>query len=203
MAKPILLLVDNDAKDLEALASALTARYSANYDIWTASTAALALMKVAEAGASLDLVIASREVLAGDQLDLFDRALDYQPGVKRVLSARYIDRSAFELISRAMRVRHIDYFLYKPWEPPEIRLFPVIDDLLRLSRAARRATSFEVVRIVGKPGDVKSHTLRDRLARASLPYGYYHSDSYEGKKILAEAGVDATSFRWWSFITVP
>jgi len=75
MAKPILLLVDNDARDLVALTSALTVRYSANYVIWTASTAAEALMKVVKAGASLDLIIASHDVLADDQQDLFDRAL--------------------------------------------------------------------------------------------------------------------------------
>lgn len=192
MMKPVLLLIDGDAKDLAALADALTSRYGANHDIRTAATATEAITIIDEAGASLDLLIVSRDLESGDPQDLFDRAAELQPGVKRVLSARYVDRSAFELITAAMRSRAIDYFLYKPWEPTEIRLFPVIDDLLMLSRANRGETGFEVVRIVGKPGDVKSHKLRDGLARASVPYGYYDSESDEGGRILAEAGVDGT-----------
>ena len=136
MTKPALFIVDGDASDLAELAAALTSRYGATHDIRTAASAAEALTKLVETGASLNLMIVSRDLESGNPQVLFDQATELQPGVKRVLSARYVDRSAFELIAAAMRSRRIDYFLYKPWAPAEIRLYPIIDDLLRQSRAA-------------------------------------------------------------------
>jgi thioredoxin reductase (NADPH) len=91
-----------------------------------------------------------------------------------------------------MRTGRIEYFLYKPCEPVVTRLYPVVDDLLGGLRRTSQERGFEAIRIIGEQWNPRSHQLRDLLERTTVPFGFYDSESEEGKRILAQAGVDGS-----------
>jgi thioredoxin reductase (NADPH) len=91
-----------------------------------------------------------------------------------------------------MRTGRIDYFLYKPCEPVVTRLYPVVDDLLGGLRRTKQEHGFESIRIIGEQWNPRSHALRDILERSTVPFGFYDSESEEGRRILAQAGVDGS-----------
>jgi thioredoxin reductase (NADPH) len=191
----VFLVVDNDADDLATFASALTSRYASEYEIRAAATASEAhatLAALSVAGITVALLIVSRDLGDADLLLLLRRARELFPSARRVLSARYVDPSAFDLITGAMRTGRIDYFLYKPCEPVVTRLYPVVDDLLGGLRRTKQERGFESIRIIGEQWNPRSHALRDILERSTVPFGFYDSDSEEGRRILAQAGVDGS-----------
>jgi thioredoxin reductase (NADPH) len=191
----VFLVVDNDADDLATFAGALTSRYASEYEIRTAATASEAhatLAALSVAGITVALLIVSRDLGDADLLLLLQRARELFPSARRVLSARYVDPSAFDLITGAMRTGRIDYFLYKPCEPVVTRLYPVVDDLLGGLRRTKQERGFESIRIIGEQWNPRSHALRDILERSTVPFGFYDSESEEGRRILAQAGVDGS-----------
>ncbi|HEX8878400.1 MAG TPA: FAD-dependent oxidoreductase [Candidatus Acidoferrum sp.] len=195
MADSVFLVVDSDAGDLATFASALTSRYASEFDIRTAATASEAhatLAALSVAGITVALLIVSRDLGDSDLLLVLQRARELFPSARRVLSARYLDPSAFDFITGAMRTGRIDYFLYKPCEPVVTRLYPVVDDLLGSFRRTGRGHGFEVIRIIGEQWNPRSHELRDLLERTTVPFGFYDSESEEGRQMLAQAGVDGS-----------
>ena len=195
MTDSVFLVVDNDADDLATFASALTSRYASEYEIRTTATASEAhatLAALSVAGITVALLIVSRDLGDADLLLLLQRARELFPSARRVLSARYLDPSAFDLIAGAMRTGRIDYFLYKPCEPVVTRLYPVVDDLLGGLRPTRQERGFESIRIIGEQWNPRSHALRDILERSTVPFGFYDSESEEGRRILAQASVDGS-----------
>lgn len=191
----VFLVVDNDADDLVTFASALTSRYASEYKIRTAATASDAhatLAALSAAGITVVLLIVSRDLGDADLLFLLQRARELFPSARRVLSARYVDPSAFDFITGAMRTGRIDYFLYKPCEPVVTRLYPVVDDLLGSLRPTKQERGFESIRIIGEQWNPRSHALRDILERSTVPFGFYDSESEEGRRLLALAGVDGS-----------
>jgi len=188
----VFLVVDSDAADLAAFASALTSRYASEYEIRPAATASEALTALSVPGITVALLIVSRDLGDPDLLLLLQRARELFPSVRRVLSARYLDPSAFDFITGAMRTGRIEYFLYKPCEPVVTRLYPVVDDLLGGLRRTSQERGFEAIRIIGEQWNPRSHQLRDLLERTTVPFGFYDSESEAGRRILAQAGVDGS-----------
>ena len=195
MSESAFLAVDNNPEDLAVLASALTSRYAAEYDIYTVSSgieARATLAMLSQAGKTVALLIVSREIRDQDPLSLLQQAREFFPNVRRVVSARYLDPSAFDFVTTAMRTGRTDYFLYKPCEPVVARLYPIVDDLLGALRRVRQEHGFEAVRIIAERWNPRSHWIRDILERSTIPFGFYDSDSEEGRQILAKVGVDGT-----------
>jgi len=191
----VFLVVDSDPDDLATFASALTSRYASEYEIRTAATASEAhatLAALSVAGIPVALLIVSRDLGDADLLLLLQRARELFPSARRVLSARYLDPSAFDFITGAMRSGRIDYFLYKPCKPVVTRFYPVVDDLLGGLRRTSLERGFEAIRIIGEQWNPRSHRLRDILERSTVPFGFYDSESEDGKRILAQAGVDGS-----------
>jgi thioredoxin reductase (NADPH) len=191
----VFLVVDSDADDLAALAGSLTSRYASEYEIRavaTASEAHATLAALSVAGITVALLIVSRDLGDADVLLLLQRARELFPSARRVLSVRYVDPSAFDFITGALRTGRIDYFVYKPCEPVVTRLYPVVEDLLGGLRRTGQEHPFEVIQIVGEQWNPRSHRLRDLLERSTVPFGFYDSESEEGRRILAQAGVDGS-----------
>jgi thioredoxin reductase (NADPH) len=191
----VFLVVDNSVDDLATFASALTSRYASEYEIRTAATASEAqatLAALSVAGISVALLIVSKALGDADLFLLLQRSRELFPSVRRVLSAEYVDPSAFNFITEAMRTGRIDYFLYKPCEPVATRLYPIIDDLVEHLSRGKQEHGFEVIRIVGERWHPRSHRVRDLLERSTVPFGFYDSESEEGRRILAQAGVDGS-----------
>lgn len=191
----VFLVVDSDVDDLATFVAALTSRYASEYEIRAAATASEAhatLGALSVAGISVALLIVSRDLGDADVLLLLQRARELFPGARRVLSARYLDRSAFDFITGALRTGRIDYFVYKPCEPVVTRLYPVVEDLLGGLRRTGHERRFEVIQVVGEQWNPRSHRVRDLLERSTVPFGFYDRESEEGKRILAQAGADGS-----------
>jgi thioredoxin reductase (NADPH) len=121
-------------------------------------------------------------------IEFLERAMDIYPAARRVLLTAYADTNA---AIEAINVVDLDHYLLKPWDPPEEKLYPVLDDLLAAWRKADQRVVPEA-KVVGHRWSAPSAQLREFLARNQVPYRWYASDSPEGEKLLSVAGADGS-----------
>jgi thioredoxin reductase (NADPH) len=119
-------------------------------------------------------------------IEFLERAMDIYPGAKRVLLTAYADTDA---AINAINVVDLDHYLLKPWDPPEEKLYPVVDGLLEawLATDHRRVPE---TKIVGHRWSARSSEVREFLARNQVPYRWYASDEPEGERLLEAAQAD-------------
>jgi thioredoxin reductase (NADPH) len=187
MSAPRLLLVSDDAGVRDGLAADLDRRFGRDYDV-VATLSSRAREVVAGsvgAEATVALLIVDEQVSYPVALDLFRHGRDAHPAVKRVLLIRRGSWSSEHPVISAMALGQVDYHLYVPWVPLERVLFPGISDMLSSWDKSRDAHS-AAVWIVGPRGSARSHDLRDKLSRATVPYVFHDSDSDEGRALLRE-----------------
>src|SRR5919197_2851006 len=110
--------------------------------------------------------------------------MDIYPGARRVLLTAYADTGA---AIEAINVIDLDYYLLKPWDPPEEKLYPVLDTQLE-SWAASDHRPVPETKVVGHRWSARSSEVRDFLARNQVPYRWYSYDSPEGARLLEAAG---------------
>jgi thioredoxin reductase (NADPH) len=130
MSKPIILAVDDDSVVLKAVERDLHQRYAKNYRIVSINlgSAALDFLKRAQSqNERVALLIFDQRMPQLSGVDLFLSAQPLYPGAKKVLLTAYADTEA--ALDAINNVR-LDYYLMKPWDPPEEKLYPIIDDLL-------------------------------------------------------------------------
>jgi thioredoxin reductase (NADPH) len=194
MGRPVIFLAAADGRVLDALAGDLGRRFGADYRVVaerSAGAALAALQSLADAGEDVALVIAARATGEPGGLELLLRVRELHPGAKRVLLEHRGEWTAGEPIAHAMTLGQLDYVLYYPWKPIEQNLYLPLSDFLA-GWEKSRATGVEAIRVVGPTWAPSSHRLRDTLARAGIPYGFYPDDSVDGRRLLEEAGEDGT-----------
>ena len=169
VAKPTILTVDDDPAVSQAITRDLRRRYGAEFQIVRASSGAEALAVLAEF-ALRDRAVA---VIASDQrmpemtgVEFLDEARRHAPGAKLVLLTAYADT---DVAIRAINDIGLDYYLLKPWDPPEERLYPVVDELLDDWRDAHPEEAGDL-RVVGHRWSERSHEIKTFLARNHVPY---------------------------------
>ena len=188
----VFLVVDNDADDLATFASALTSRYASEYEIRTAATASEAhatLAALSVAGITVALLIVSRDLGDADLLLLLQRARELFPSARRVLSARYVDPFGIRPYYWS-DADGTDRLL--PLQALRTCGYTALPGCRRSSRRLAPERGFESIRIIGEQWNPRSHALRDILERSTVPFGFYDSESEEGRRILAQAGVDGS-----------
>jgi thioredoxin reductase (NADPH) len=189
--KPVLLVVDDDPQVLAAVRRDLRAQYRESYMVVGASSGeeALATMRELKArGDSLALVISDQRMPGIQGTELLARSRDIYPLARRVLLTAYSDIDA---AIKAINDAHLDHYLSKPWDPPEERLFPVVDDLLDSWRAEYlpEATG---LRLVGYQWAPRSHEIKDFLAGNLIPYRWLDFErSQDARALVDAAGVGA------------
>ena len=119
-------------------------------------------------------------------IEFLERAMDVYPYARRVLLTAYADTSA---AIDAINIVDLDHYLLKPWDPPEEKLYPVIDELLKAWQREDRKPVKEA-KLIGHRWSAPSADLRDFLARNQVPYRWYAADTDEGQRLLAAAGAD-------------
>jgi thioredoxin reductase (NADPH) len=112
--------------------------------------------------------------------------MDIYPGARRALLTAYADTSA---AIDAINVIDLDYYLLKPWDPPEEKLYPVVDALLDAWLSSDHRPVPET-KLVGHRWSARSAQVREFLARNQIPYRWYASDEPEGRRLLSAAGAD-------------
>jgi thioredoxin reductase (NADPH) len=187
MGKPVLLSVDDDAGVSRAVARDLRRRYGEDYRVLRASSAAEGLEALRELklrGDPVAVLLADYRMPEMNGIDFLEMAMDLFPRARRALLTAYADTDA--AIS-AINVVDVDAYLLKPWDPPEEKLYPTVDGMLK---AWRETPDPEVsgVKLVGHRWSAPSFRARDLLARNAVPYTWFTVDEPEGQRILAAAG---------------
>ncbi|CAL9355550.1 FAD-dependent oxidoreductase [Streptomyces sp. enrichment culture] len=188
-ARTVIMTVDDDPGVSRAVARDLRRRYGASYRIVRAESGESALEALRELKLRGDLVaviLADYRMPQMNGIEFLEQALDVYPGARRVLLTAYADTNA---AIDAINVVDLDHYLLKPWDPPEEKLYPVLDDLLD----AWRSSDFRPVpatKVVGHRFSARSSEVREFLARNQVPYRWYSADEPEGRRLLAAAGQD-------------
>jgi thioredoxin reductase (NADPH) len=189
MAKPVILAVDDDPEVLQAVSRDLRKRYGERYRIVRADSAQVALDAVRELKRKTEpiaLFLVDQRMPRMSGVDFLQEATPLFPEAKRALLTAYADTEA---AIRAINQAHIDYYLLKPWDPPEQTLYPVLDDLLADWQAGFRPT-FQGVRVVGHRWSPEAHAIRDFLARNQVPYRWIDLEAQpDPARALEEAGL--------------
>ncbi|MBF9066720.1 FAD-dependent oxidoreductase [Streptacidiphilus fuscans] len=189
-ARTVILTVDDDPAVSRAVARDLRRRYGDRYRVVRAESGESALEALRELklrGTPVAVILADYRMPQMNGIEFLEEALDLYPGARRVLLTAYADTDA---AIDAINVVDLDHYLLKPWEPPEEKLYPVVDDLL----TAWRETDGRVVaitKVVGHRWSASSSQIREFLARNQVPYRWYSVEEPEGARLLAAAGRDA------------
>ncbi|HYN16711.1 MAG TPA: fused response regulator/thioredoxin-disulfide reductase, partial [Actinomycetes bacterium] len=179
MSDPILFLVDDRPKVLEALAGDLGRRFGGDHRILTggAPGAALeALEELAGTGQEVALVVAGQKMAELPGVLVLLRAHELHPSAKRVLLVGRREWTPANPAVRAMTLGQIDTYLFEPWLPVGRFLYLPVSQVLA-DWVPSRGPSFEGIRIVGPRWGTRSHELRDMLTRIGIPHGWYQATS--------------------------
>ncbi len=169
MAKPVILAVDDDPEVLQAVARDLRREYGDRFRILRAdsgATALEALQQVKLRNEPVAQFVVDQRMPQMSGVEFLEQAIDLFPDAKRVLLTAYADTEA---AIRAINTAKLDYYLLKPWDPPEERLYPVLNDLLDDWLSSFRPP-FEGIRVIGSRWSPQSHQIKDFLARNGVPY---------------------------------
>jgi thioredoxin reductase (NADPH) len=169
MKKPIIVAVDDDAEVLQAISHDIRREYGDRFRIVRVDSGDRALdvlRQIKLADEVVALMVADQRMPGISGVDFLDQAQRLFPEAKRTLLTAYADTDA---AIKAINDVHLDYYLMKPWDPPEDRLYPVLDDLLDDWLAGYRP-AFEGIRVIGDRWSAESHDLRDFLARNQIPF---------------------------------
>lgn len=190
MKRPILLAVDDDTNVLEAVVQDLRRQYFEKYRILRAASGPAALDTLTQLQAREEpvaLLLSDQRMPGMTGVDFLERARGLYPEARRVLLTAYADTEA---AIRAINSAHIHYYLTKPWDPPEERLYPALTDLLDDWQAGYRP-EFEGLRVIGHRWSLKDHIVRNFLSRNHVPYRWLDAaGDGDASKMLADRKLD-------------
>ena len=183
--KPVILTVDDDPQVLQAIARDLRQQYGNRFRIMRADsgkTALDTLEKLKLRNETVALFLADQRMPQMSGVEFLEKGLEMYPDAKRALLTAYADTDA---AINAINRTKVDYYLMKPWDPPQEKLFPVIDDLIDDWMAHFRPP-FEGIRVIGNRWSPDSHQVKDFLARNQVPYEWLDIESSEEAQKLVE-----------------
>jgi len=169
MARPILLAVDDDVSVLEAVVQDLRRQYGVAYRVIRAGGGQAALDTLTQLKTRREpvaLMISDQRMPGMTGVEFLERAREIYPEARRVLLTAYADTEA---AIRAINTARIHYYLNKPWDPPEEKLYPVLSDLLEDWKAGYQPP-FEGLRVIGHRWSLKDHRVRSFLSSNHVPY---------------------------------
>jgi thioredoxin reductase (NADPH) len=169
--QPTILVVDDDRAVLSAVSQDIQGHYGDRFRIVSADsgpTALDVLGRLKLRGTPVALIVADQRMPGMTGVEMLREAIAEYPGVKRVLLTAYADTTA---AIAAINEVQIDHYLLKPWDPPEERLYPVLDDVLD-DWMATYYPPFEGLRIIGDRWSARTYQLKDFLARNLVPYEF-------------------------------
>lgn len=191
MAKPVILTVDDDPNVLQAIARDLRHQYGDRFRIVRTDSGISALETLKQLklrGEVVSLLLVDQRMPHMSGVEFLEQAMVIFPEAKRVLLTAYADTEA---AIRAINTAKLDYYLLKPWDPPEECLYPVLDDLNDDWQATFRPP-FEGIRVIGNRWSPQSHQVKDFLARNQIPYQWLDIElEQEAQKLVSYAQSDA------------
>ena len=188
-ARTVIVTVDDDPGVSRAVARDLRRRYGEQHRIVRAESGDAALEALREMklrGDEVAVIVADYRMPGMNGIEFLERAMDFYPTARRVLLTAYADTGA---AIDAINVVDLDHYLLKPWDPPEEKLYPVIDELLSKWQAEDRRP-VRVTKVVGHRWSARSSAVREFLARNQVAYRWYDSEEPDGQRLLAAAETD-------------
>src|SRR5256714_9371161 len=172
--KPVLLTVDDDPGVSRAVARDLRRQYGEAYRVVRTESGPQALETLRELklrGDPVAVLLADHRMPEMSGLEFLEEAMDLFPHARRALLTAYADTNA---AIEAINVVDLDHYLLKPWDPPEEKLYPVMDDLLSAWCREERKVVPET-KLIGHRWSARSTQMREFLARNRVPYRWYAS----------------------------
>ena len=190
MARPIILAIDDDVSVLEAVVQDLRRQYGNTYRVMRAAGGQAALDTLAQLKSRdepVALIVSDQRMPGITGVQLLERARDIYPDARRVLLTAYADTEA---AIRAINTARIHYYLNKPWDPPEEKLYPVLNDLLEDWQAGY-VPVFEGLRVIGSRWSLADFRVRNFLSRNHVPYRWLDvAAGPEAAKLLEDRKLD-------------
>ncbi len=191
MPRPTILVTDDEPLVVEAIARDLRERFGADYRTVRTGSGAEALdvlARLALRDQPVALIVTDQRMPHMSGVEMLAQARTHAPDAKLLLLTAYADTDA---AITAINEIGLDYYLLKPWEPPEERLYPVVEDLLDDWRREHPAVT-ATVRVVGHRWSDRSHEVKTFLARNHVPYAWLDVELEEGERLAlaAAAGPD-------------
>lgn len=190
MKKPIIFSVDDDPQVLKAVQRDLRGEYRKDYKIMSTTSANEALEALADMkkqGTAVALFLSDQRMPEMEGIEFLEKAKAFFPDAKRVLLTAYSDKDA---AIKAINDIQLDFYLTKPWDPPQEKLFPVLNDLLE-DWQGNYKPEFDGIRVIGYQFSPKSHSVKDFLAGNLFPYEWLDIESHPKAQELVDLhGID-------------
>lgn len=199
MAKPALLAVDDDRAVLNSVERDLRQKYGRDYRIVKAESgeAALAVLsQLQERNETAALFVVDQRMPNMNGVQFLERAIKLFPDARKVLLTAYADTEA---AINAINKVGLDYYLMKPWDPPDEHLYPVLDGLLEDWKANVRLP-YEGIRLAGTLWSAACHDVKDFLARNAIPYQWV--DIEGGTNVAVSALLETAATEEWKVPTL-
>lgn len=191
MAKPAILTVDDDPSVLNSVERDLRSKYGQDYRILPVNSGKAALeylIKLEQRGETVALFLVDQRMPEMSGTEFLAEAMKTFPHAKRVLLTAYADtKAAIDSINEV----GLDYYLMKPWHPPEEKLYPVLDELLEDWRIHVRLP-YEGIRVAGTLWSLASHEVKDFLTRHQIPYQWLDIEKDSNARSLVESATGET-----------
>ena len=191
MANPVIVVIDDDQQVLRAVERDLRGHFGSTYRIVAAEdgfTALDVVRRLKLRGSAIALLLADQRMPGMTGVEFLAQAREIYPDAKRVLLTAYADT---EVAITAINTIQLDHYLMKPWDPPEEKLFPVLDEVLSDWQATFRPP-FEGIRVISHRYSARAHEIKDYLARNQIPYRWLDTETdQEAEALVASAEVDA------------
>lgn len=183
MAKPTILAIDDEPQVLSAVERDVKRRFRADYRVMKAGSGPEALQLLRELKERNDpvaLLLADQRMPGMSGMELLGEARALYPEARTVLLTAYADT---EVAIAGINAIGLDFYLLKPWDPPEETLYPVLEDLLESWRATAEAP-YDGIRVAGTLWSAASHEVKDFLARNRVPYHWVDIDRDDEMRVL-------------------
>jgi thioredoxin reductase (NADPH) len=185
MAKPVIFSIDDDPSVLNSVERDLRTRYGQDYRVLSINQGRAALdylKKMQQRNETVALFLVDHRMPEMNGVEFLEEAIKTYPQAKRVLLTAYADtQAAIDSINEV----GLNYYLMKPWHPPEERLYPVLDELLEDWKAHIRLP-YEGIRVAGTLWSLTSHQVKDFLTRHQIPYQWLDIEKDSTARQLVE-----------------
>ncbi|HSC33815.1 MAG TPA: FAD-dependent oxidoreductase, partial [Thermodesulfobacteriota bacterium] len=208
MKKPMIFAIDDDHAVIRAIERDLRKYYGKEYRVMTAQSGEESLESLSKLKLKNEVValfVSDQRMPGISGVDFLVRAKDIYPEAKRVLLTAYSDTdSAIKAINEVQ----LDYYLMKPWDPPQEKLYPVLNDLLDEWHASYKP-DFDGIRLVGYQWSPHSHAIKEYLAGNLVPYLWLDVELHDkAGELLSISGIEnkdlpAAFFEDGSYLTNP
>jgi thioredoxin reductase (NADPH) len=198
--RPVVLAVDDDPQVLRAVRRDLRRSYSGSYQVITVGSGGEALEVLEELYKRKEepaLLLSDQRMPGTTGVDFLRRSLTLFPDARRVLLTAYADTDA---AIAAINEAKLDHYLMKPWDPPEERLYPVLDDLLADWQAAHNSV-WQGIRVIGQRFSAATHEVRDFLTRQLVPFRY--TDAQDDPETVEGVALPVVAFPDGSRLEAP